>query len=408
MSTVSSGGTASGTLLLSGGFIDVTSLVFSGGFSSAGIDQNHLLTVSEGGVIYSQTLTGDYTGEYFHAIQDGGTGTLITVDGTPCYCQGTRILTVAGEKPVEELRIGDRVVTRSGPARPIIWIGRRSYSGKFAAGNADVLPVLIRTDALDEGVPKRDLLVSPLHAMFLEDVLIPAVALVNGSSIVQVGAVGQVQYFHLELETHDIILADGAWSETFVDDDSRGMFHNAGEYRLLYPAAARPPALYCAPRIEDGPVLERVRRRLAGRLMPAEAAADGTLLGYLDEVSRDVIRGWARDEAWPDRPVRLRVLDNEVTIGEVVADRCRTDLAQAGYGLGCHGFELSVPGGLSPLTRHVIRVCRPSDGAALRDSPWVLEVDPDEPAVAPVAPANHVGGSWLELCDTRADQGLGP
>jgi len=132
------------------------------------------------------------------------------------------------------LRIGDKIVNMKGEMRRVRWIGRRGYAGRFAAGNRDILPILIRAGALDEGVPRRDLMVSPLHAMYLDDVLIPARLLVNGSSIVQVEEIDQVEYFHIELDTHDVILAEGALSETFVDDGSRGMFINAAEFGILY------------------------------------------------------------------------------------------------------------------------------------------------------------------------------
>ena len=74
-----------------------------------------------------------------------------------------------------------------------------------------------------------------------------------------------MEYFHVELETHDVVLAEGAPSETFVNDDSRGMFHNAGEYRALYPNASEDPAQFCAPRVEDGALLEPIWQRLAGK-----------------------------------------------------------------------------------------------------------------------------------------------
>jgi hypothetical protein len=101
--------------------------------------------------------------------------------------------------------------------------------------------------------------------------------LLNGTSITQLEAVDQVEYIHLELDTHDVILAEGAPSETFLDDDSRDMFHNAEEYRALYPDATLTAQRYCAPRVEDGEALEAVRERLAARVPPARPRADHRL-----------------------------------------------------------------------------------------------------------------------------------
>lgn len=183
-------------------------------------------------------------------------------DGTPCYCPGTLIATTRGEVAVEDLKIGDRVVTAAGKRRPIRWIGNRAYSGRFAATNPDVLPVLFRAGSLGDGLPRRDLMVSPLHAMYLEGMLVPAQALVNGVSIVRLQQVERVEYFHIELKTHDILLAEGAPAESFVDDGSRGMFHNAHDYAERYPNERKTAVQYCAPRVEEGPQLEAIRQRL--------------------------------------------------------------------------------------------------------------------------------------------------
>ncbi len=182
---------------------------------------------------------------------------------TACYCAGTLIRTVDGDVPVEDLRIGDHVATLGNCARPIMWIGQSAYLGRFIAGNRDVLPILISRGALADNLPSRDLYVSPLHAMYLDGMLIAARDLLNGTSIVQLKSVEEVRYFHIELETHDVIFAEGAPSETFVDDDSRGMFHNAADYRCRYPAESPTGAVYCAPRVDCGYELETVRRRLA-------------------------------------------------------------------------------------------------------------------------------------------------
>ena len=91
--------------------------------------------------------------------------------------------------------------------------------------------------------------------------LVPARLLVNGGSIVRCMALADVTYLHVELAQHDTILAEGAASETFMDDDSRNVFHNAAEFAVLYPGAPA-PAGFCARRVEQGYELDAIRRRL--------------------------------------------------------------------------------------------------------------------------------------------------
>jgi hypothetical protein len=195
--------------------------------------------------------------------EEGVSMTTGTVDG-PCYCPGTLILTPYGEVAVEDLAIGDWVITHTGKAEPIKWIGRRSYAGRFLVGQTHVLPVRIKAGALSDGLPKRDLRVSPLHAMYLDGYLVPAGELVNGISIVQ-EEVERVDYLHLELASHGLIWAEGAAAETFVDDNSRMLFENAEEYARLYPDEERSPAQFCAERVMGCYEAEMVRWRLADR-----------------------------------------------------------------------------------------------------------------------------------------------
>ncbi len=194
-------------------------------------------------------------------VQQSGADTVITLAAT-CYCPATLILTDRGDVPVELLRIGDTVITASREHRPIHWIGRRSYAGRFLTANPAVHPILFRAGALGDGLPRRDLLVSPDHAMFIDGVLVPAKALLNGSTIVQERDLDRVDYYHVELDSHDVLLAEGAPSESFLHDGNRGQFHNSAEHPVLYPNA-QATGERCAPRVDCGFALEAIRQRLA-------------------------------------------------------------------------------------------------------------------------------------------------
>jgi hypothetical protein len=300
-------GTISG--VVSGDRITLSDVTFDA-HGSADLVGNNVLNVTENGVTYALQLdpTQDFTGDFFHLFADPTAGTDITEDNQPCFCRGTLIRTPRGQKRVEKLKIGDKVMTRSGVARPVKWIGRRSYASRFIMGRKDILPVCIKAGALGGNAPRRDLWISPLHAMYFErtyfernyfdreaaapgaggfdGVLIEAKDLINGRSIVQAERVESLEYFHIELDTHDVIFAEGALSETFIDDDSRGMFHNAHEFHVLYPEPGTAPAQYCAPRLAEGFEVAAVRRRIAlraGLLPSADPRRGATLRGQVEE-----------------------------------------------------------------------------------------------------------------------------
>ena len=335
---------------------------------------------------YFTLSTTPAAGTSFIAHADGMGGTAV---GVACYVAGTLILTDCGERAVEHLQIGDVVVTASGVHRSIRWLGRRAYAGRFLAANPGVQPIRMRAGSLGAGLPRRDLLVSPEHAMLLDGVLVPARCLINDANIVQERGLERVDYVHVELQSHDAILAEGAASETFRDHNSRGMFHNAHECARLAPIIASDDL----PRLEEGPALDALRRRIAGMSEPA-----GILEGWLDEVDGERISGWARDHDAPTRRVQLRVRDGGAILGEVVAGDYRADLSRAGIGDGCFSFSFVVPGGLSPALRHVVSVERVADGALLRGSPWVREAQALAATIT-VAASNTAGlRGALDVC----------
>ena len=315
------------------------------------------------------TFTADdnTVGSFTPANSGNPTNPVPPANNAPCYCTGTRILTDRGEIAVEALAIGDVVVTASAAHRPIVWIGTRSYIGRFANTNPAVLPVCVKAGALADGIPTRDLWISPDHALYLDDVLIPAEHLVNGVTIVKAERVESVTYWHVELDSHDVLLAEGARAESFVDDGGRAIFHNAASYRALYPHRPVWPvaAIYCAPRVTDGYALEVVRRSLAVRagLPAAPAQVFGELLGHLDLCDGARIAGWAQDLAHPDGPVCLDIVVDGAVVAMACAEIYRADLETAGIGDGHHAFDLELP--LAPEAAHTVEVRRSADGAVI-------------------------------------------
>jgi Hint domain-containing protein len=194
---------------------------------------------------------------------DGASGTDLFV---ACFCRGTRLLTDQDEVPVEDLKIGDKVVTVSGALAPIKWIGQRTYDPRFISGNRNVLPICVTAGSLGDGLPTRDLSVSPEHALYIDGLLVPARLLVNGTTIVQAARVETLGYFHIELDAHEIIFAEGATAESFVDFGGRGMFQNSEEFAALYPDAAPADWQAYGALLDQGRAgLPAIRARLLGR-----------------------------------------------------------------------------------------------------------------------------------------------
>jgi O-antigen biosynthesis protein len=368
-------------------FIDILNVpgvtVISGGTGSGAVGT---VTMSDGAAFQLSGVTGP-ANWFVKTTTDGAGGTDIFLS-TACYLVGTQVLSDRGQVAVEDLVIGDHLITVSGAAKPIRWIGRRNYSGRFAVGNRTVLPIVIRAGALADGVPRRDLLVSPKHAMFLDGMLIPAEHLINGVSVAQIEAIEEIAYLHIELDQHEVIHAEGALSETYVDDENRGMFHNAHEFYALHPDVVPPPARYFAERVEDGYELEVVRRRIevrAGLSQQDDPATSAAFRGSLDHADLNVICGWAQNSDHPEAPVCLDIFDNGVLMARTLANRYRADLKMAALGSGRHGFEVRSPTGLCPLSRHIIQVIRSSDGSLLGSACVVVPLESGDAAAAKIA-----------------------
>jgi hypothetical protein len=176
-------------------------------------------------------------------------GEMVPPPAPVCFVKGTLIQTSIGSVPVERLKEGDVVVTCGGEHVPVRWLGWRHLDLR-AQQHRRALPIRIRAGALAHGVPYADLFVSPEHALLLNGVLIPAIKLLNGKTIVQ-DARDSVTYFHVECHKHVVLVANGAAAESYLCTGSRSFFENA-------PVAALDPIPLLGP--ND---FERLRAQLA-------------------------------------------------------------------------------------------------------------------------------------------------
>ncbi|WP_424811079.1 Hint domain-containing protein [Roseococcus sp. YIM B11640] len=191
-----------------------------------------------------------------------------------CFLAGTRIATPEGWCDVEALAIGDLVLTAGGEARAVKWIGRQEVVAVFAEPLRS-FPIRIAAGALAEGVPARDLFLSPAHGVMWEGLLVEAAALVNGSTVTRVmRPEPRFTWYHVEMEDHAVILAEGTPVETFVDNRTRARFDNHAEFVALYGEAGS--AEMEAPRVKSARQLPvAMRARLAARAVsgPSRQAA---------------------------------------------------------------------------------------------------------------------------------------
>ena len=153
-----------------------------------------------------------------------------------CFLTGTHILTDKGEIPVEQLTIGDKVKTVEGKLETIKWVGKQTVEPSQVRNPLRTLPILIKAGALGNNLPHRDLYVSPDHAMFFEGLLINAGALVNDISIIKTERTETFVFYHVELENHALLLAEGASAESYLPQkENREGYDNGAEYEELYP-----------------------------------------------------------------------------------------------------------------------------------------------------------------------------
>jgi len=270
LSLTPAAGTFSGTIddFGSGATITLDGVSDSTGISVVNSHTLEVTSSSLGTIDLALNPAQNLSGATFHAPVIGN-NTVITADNLACFVAGTRIDTPFGPLPVDSLHVGDLVLTASGVARPVRWIGWRHMDPRRHPKPYRTQPIRVVANAIADGVPRRDVLLSPDHALLLDGMLVTVRQLLNGATVRQED-VPAVSYYHVELDTHDVLLAEGMPAESYLDTGNRDMFENAGLQLSLHPfmqnSQVRRVAESCAPFVDDDALVEPLWRRIAGRV----------------------------------------------------------------------------------------------------------------------------------------------
>ena len=232
------------------------------GISSARDQRTRRSIMKMGAILTSATVAN-------LAMTKRGEALLLSMPHPHCLLRGARIRTADGDRKVEDLAIGDLLPTVFGGLRPIRWIGRFPIkkSDPSRPWPKAALPVRIARSALAPGVPHADLYITARHALLIDGVLIPAEDLINGMTIAVHDAVedDELQFFHIKMEKHDAIFAEGAPVETLVEVDDGAV--NFAEYFRKYgmPIAEN---CDCAPRVSYGGRRAQLKSRMRSAISP--------------------------------------------------------------------------------------------------------------------------------------------
>jgi Hint domain len=232
-----------------------------------------------------------------------------------CFLPGTRIATPNGEVQIQDLAVGDLVTVVSGEARTVRWIGH----GKVLATRgrrSPATPVIVRKGAFADNVPNADLHVTKAHSFLIDGVLIPAEYLVNHRSILWDDWTQEVELYHVELDTHDAIFANGAPAETYRDDGNRWLFQNANDGWHLPP---QPPF---APVTTGGLIVDRAWLRLCQRagprnLPPMTDDPDLHLIVAGKRVNPTPSQGHTQTFRLPAWPARVQIASRDAVPSEL-------------------------------------------------------------------------------------------
>ncbi len=377
--------TAAGTIVVEYGSTGAPTLISSSLTTSVGGTFSNY-TIAQLGSAYGLAAHGsppgtglvfDYSGEtpstcIYLGINVGNTqysiwpGYANTLTSTIiCFAAGTLIRTPQGDVPVETLRLGDIVQASSGAPRPVKWLGHRAFGRDESATPRKHEVVRIVAHAFGEDRPSRDLVVSPGHSICVDlcgEMLIPAMTLVNGATVVR-ERLDEVVLWHVEFDSHDVLVANNLPAESYLAMGNRGFFVEAGgRLDAFEEGQTRTHADFCRPVAIDGDIPAFVRGRLLDRAktMGWTPRRDAELRLAVDGVTHDPItQGGAAVFLFPADATDVRLMSNtfepsfsgandDRTLGVSLKDLVvsatqgeprRIDLADARLRVGVYGVE---------------------------------------------------------------------
>ena len=259
-------------------FIDLTAFYNNLAQAQKDLADDGVLNHSIFGPGYTYTTIQQITGGLTLSGVSAGGLTTDTTGLAVCFGRGTQISTMRGEVRVEDLRTGDLIAVADGGYRSVVWVGFRHLDRDALTKYPKLRPITIRSGALGNHLPKRDMVVSPQHRLLVcspivepmfgkGGIFVAANKLVGLPGIEQAHELGKVDYFHILLRKHEVIFAEGAPAESlFLGDQAMGMMpeRQADEIAFLFPqllAARHHMHDGLARKTPKGPKLRRLLER---------------------------------------------------------------------------------------------------------------------------------------------------
>ncbi|MGV4878572.1 Hint domain-containing protein [Acetobacter indonesiensis] len=247
--TVSAGGTTSGNTFegYAGSYVANYGASIDDTYSTEGGSTSFVYVYNGASVTSAVVTDGTTLNAYVGAELDSTTvtsgGSVLT--GVACFLAGSMIRTPSRDIAVEKIQIGDQISvfdwkSNAEITKTVSWVGSQKLSVNHNLPDDEAgFPVRVLKNAIADGVPYKDMLITPEHCLFFEDRFVPVRMLVNGRSIFYDRSFTHYTYFHIETEQHSVIWADGMLTESYLDTGNRSGFRQNGKVVRFNPRAEK-------------------------------------------------------------------------------------------------------------------------------------------------------------------------